>query len=78
MDWVRSQGFDCTQVPAHPLETAIESERMRRRAPVASPQDAAAAKTVVREMADVPPAQDDVVQLVCTRALRFKPGGTPA
>jgi 2-polyprenyl-3-methyl-5-hydroxy-6-metoxy-1,4-benzoquinol methylase len=78
MGWVRSQGFDCTQVPAHPLETAVESERMRRRAPVASPQDAAAAKTVVLEMAGVPPEQDDVVQLVCTRALRFKPGGTPA
>lgn len=67
VDWVRGQGFACTQVPSHALETAIESERIRRRASAVSQQDVAAAKAWLRGTAAVSPDQDDVVQLVCMR-----------
>jgi len=67
MDWVRSQGFECTQVPSYALETAVESERMRRKASSASKEDIAAAKAWLRGTAAVSSSQEDMVQLVCTR-----------
>jgi 2-polyprenyl-3-methyl-5-hydroxy-6-metoxy-1,4-benzoquinol methylase len=69
MGWVRRQGFDCAQVPSFALETAIESERIVRRSASVSSHDKAAAKIVMRELTDVPPEQDDVLQLVCTRSV---------
>jgi SAM-dependent methyltransferase len=67
MGWLGEQGFACTQVPSHALEMAAESERMARRASSVSPQDIAAAKAFLREIAAVSPVQDDVVQLVCVK-----------
>lgn len=66
--WMQGQGFDCTQVPSFPLETAIESERMRRRALTTEPADVQAAKAELRSMAPATLAEQDVVQLVCQRA----------
>ena len=66
--WMQGQGFACTQVPSHPLETAIESERMRRRALTTEPADVQAAKAVLRGMTPATLAEQDVVQLVCQRA----------
>ena len=64
---MQGQGFGCTQVPSFPLEPAIESERMRRRALTTEPADVQAAKAVLRGMAPTL-AEQDVVQLVCQRA----------
>jgi 2-polyprenyl-3-methyl-5-hydroxy-6-metoxy-1,4-benzoquinol methylase len=69
IEWLRGQGYECTQVPSYVLEMAVESERMARRAAHVSQHDVAAAKLVLREWTDVPPEQDDLVQLVCTKAV---------
>ena len=70
--WLRAylgrQGFDCTQVPSHPLETAIESERMRRRGANVVAADIHAAKALLRGRPQPAMAQQDVTQLVCVRA----------
>lgn len=68
--WMCNEGFDCSQVPSHPLETATESERIRRRAMGTGASDVHAAKVVIRATAPPPLAQQDVVQLVCKRAQR--------
>lgn len=68
-DWLRDQGFACTQVPSFALETAIESERIARRATDVIQDDVAAAKLFLRRAKDVRPENDDMVQLVCTRAV---------
>lgn len=65
--YMRAQGFDCTQVPSHPLETAIESERMLRRGASTLPADIRTAKALLRGMAKPAMAQQDVTQLVCVR-----------
>jgi 2-polyprenyl-3-methyl-5-hydroxy-6-metoxy-1,4-benzoquinol methylase len=67
VSWLHAQGFECTQVLSYPLETAVESERMRRSASSASKKDVAAAKAWLRGTAAVLPNQDDMVQLICTR-----------
>ena len=66
--WMRAQGFECTQVPSYALETAIQSERIRRRASSVSSRDVAAAKAWLRQTATVSSDHDDLVQLVCVRA----------
>ena len=68
--WLCDQGFDCSQVPSHPLEMATESERIRRRAMGTVAADVHAAKAVLQGTAPAPLAQQDVVQLVCKRAPR--------
>ncbi len=65
--WIRGQGFECMQAPSYALETAIESERIRRRAPMVAPNDITAAKAWLRGSTAVSLDQEDVVQLVCTR-----------
>jgi hypothetical protein len=70
MGWLRAQGYECTQVPSYALEMAVESERIARRSNHVSQHDVAAAKLFLREMSDMPPAQDDLVQLVCMRAVK--------
>ena len=69
MGWLSGQGYQCTHVPSYALEMAVESERMARRAAYVSEHDVAAAKLVLRAWTDVPPEQDDLVQLVCTKAV---------
>lgn len=66
--WLCQQGFDCTQVPSHSLETATESERIRRRAVGTVAADLHAAKALIRSMEPPPLARQDVVQLVCRKA----------
>lgn len=68
VDWLRAEGFECTQVPSYALETAIESERIRRRGQYVEPADVRAAKVVLRAQANSGLAQQDIVQLVCVRA----------
>lgn len=69
--WLRaylvSQGFDCTQVSSYPLETAMESERIRRRGADLIAADIHAAKVLLRGRSQPPLAQQDVTQLVCVR-----------
>lgn len=69
--WLRaylvSQGFDCTQVSSYPLETAMESERIRRRGADLIAADIHAAKALLRGRSQPPLAQQDVTQLVCVR-----------
>ena len=67
-EYLRGQGFDCTPVPSHPLETAMESERIRRRGASLLPADTHAAKAALHGLAVPSLAQQDVTQLVCTRA----------
>lgn len=67
--WLRAQGLECTQVPSHPIETAIESERIRRRALVAAPNDVRAARETLRVLPVQDAAHQDIVQLVCHRAV---------
>ena len=66
--YLRSQGMHCTQVGSYPLETAVESERMRRRGDVAVSADVQAAKAVLRKLMHQSMAQQDVTQLVCMKA----------
>ncbi len=66
-EYLKAQGFDCTQVPSHPMETAIESERMGRRGASIRPADVHAAQAVLRGLAQPSLAQQDVTQLVCVR-----------
>ncbi|MES2949237.1 MAG: class I SAM-dependent methyltransferase [Pseudomonadota bacterium] len=65
---LRTQGVDCTQVTSYPLETAIESERIRRRGSSRIPADAHAAKATLRSIGEPSMAQQDLTQLVCVRA----------
>ena len=67
VQWLRAHGMDCEQVPWHPLETAIESERIARRGHAVSPHDIAAARRRLQVQADVSLARQDVVQLVCKK-----------
>lgn len=69
IDWLRGEGFRCTQVPSHPFETAVESERIRRRALHGGPEDVRAAKVLLRGRSPAKAAYQDIVQLVCVRAL---------
>lgn len=66
--YLESQGFECTQVSSYPLETAMESERMRRRGADLIAADVHAAKALLRGMPQPPMAEQDVTQLVCVRA----------
>ncbi len=68
MAHMRARGFDCAQVPSYPLETAMESERMRRRGVSLLASDLQAAKALLRGMPEPAMAQQDVTQLVCTRS----------
>lgn len=68
MAHLRARGFECTQVPSYPLETAMESERMRRRGASQLGADLQAAKAVLRRLPRPSMAQQDVTQLVCMRA----------
>jgi 2-polyprenyl-3-methyl-5-hydroxy-6-metoxy-1,4-benzoquinol methylase len=67
-EFLRGMGMRCTQVESFPLETAVESERIRRRGYSALAADAHAAKALLRDMANQPMAQQDVTQLVCVWA----------
>jgi 2-polyprenyl-3-methyl-5-hydroxy-6-metoxy-1,4-benzoquinol methylase len=69
IDYLRGQGFDSTQVPSYPLETAMESERMCRRGAHLQASDIHAAKALLRSIPVSTMAQQDVTQLVCVRAL---------
>jgi 2-polyprenyl-3-methyl-5-hydroxy-6-metoxy-1,4-benzoquinol methylase len=66
--WLQAQGWHCTQVPCHALETAVESERMRRGALFAGPQDVRAARAMLRDLGTVGAERQDIVQLVCQRS----------
>jgi len=65
--WLQAQGFECTQIPWYPKETAIESERIRRRGMLTEHTDVKAAKALLRGMAPASAAEQDVIQLVCRR-----------
>ena len=67
-EYLQRQGFDCEQVPSHPLETAMESERMQRRADSLLSADVQAAKAVLRKLVSPSLARQDITQLVCVRA----------
>jgi 2-polyprenyl-3-methyl-5-hydroxy-6-metoxy-1,4-benzoquinol methylase len=67
IDWLRGEGFQCMQVPSYPFETAVESERIRRRALQGGPDDVRAARASLRCRPPAGLAQQDIVQLVCVR-----------
>ena len=67
-EYLHSQDFDCTQVPSYPLETAVESERMRRRGASLLPADLGAAKMALHGLPEPSLAHQDVLQLICVRA----------
>ncbi len=69
MAHLRAQGFECEQVPSYPLETAMESERMRRRGVSLLASDLQAAKALLHRLPKPSMAEQDVTQLVCTRSL---------
>lgn len=64
--WLQDQGWHCTQVPCHTMETAVESERIRRRAPTVGPADVRSARVVLRNLV-VDAGRQDIIQLVCRR-----------
>jgi 2-polyprenyl-3-methyl-5-hydroxy-6-metoxy-1,4-benzoquinol methylase len=65
--WLQGEGFQCTQVPSHLFDTAVESERIRRRVLHSGPDDVRAARTALRNRPPAKLAQQDIVQLVCVR-----------
>lgn len=67
IEWLRAQGFHCTQVPSYDLETALESERMRRKGNSVLSADVRAARALMGELRQPRMAQQDIVQLVCER-----------
>lgn len=67
MGWLRGEGLRCTQVPSHPFETAVESERIRRRVLHGGPEDVRAARATLRNRLPAELARQDIVQLVCVR-----------
>lgn len=67
IDYLRGQGFECTQLPSHPLETSMESERMARRGNSLLTKDIHTAKVLLRGMPKPAMEQQDVTQLVCVR-----------
>lgn len=68
MAWLHAQGFQCTQVPSYDLETALESERMRRKGNSLVSADLRAARALLNQLGQPAMAQQDIVQLVCERA----------
>nr|WP_295772467.1 methyltransferase domain-containing protein [Rhodoferax sp.] len=68
IDYLRTQGMRCAQVPSYPLETAIESERIQRRGDAVLPVDLRSARLLLRGLASPDMAQQDVTQLVCAWA----------
>ncbi|MEO7952640.1 MAG: class I SAM-dependent methyltransferase [Polaromonas sp.] len=67
--WLRSEGFHCRQLPSHDVVTVIESERIARRALDTSASDVRAGKKIARTIAKPSMDRQDIVQIVCTRAL---------
>ncbi len=67
--WLGARGMRCEQVPSLAMETAVESERITRRGLTPRPQDRQAARTRLQGLAAMGLAQQDVVQLVCQRAV---------
>jgi len=65
--WLQGQGWHCTQVLCPALETAVESERIRRRSPTVTPNDVRLARAVLRGMAAIEAGRQDIIQLVCQR-----------
>jgi 2-polyprenyl-3-methyl-5-hydroxy-6-metoxy-1,4-benzoquinol methylase len=65
--WLQGQGWQCTQVSCNALETAVESERIRRRTLAAGSEDVRAARIVLRGLGVVDAERQDIVQLVCQR-----------
>lgn len=68
MDWLRAQGFNCSQMPSHDVVMAVESERITRRAMKTMPSDVKAGKKMARTITRPTMSRQDIVQLVCTRA----------
>ena len=67
--WLRSRGFDCRQLPSPDVVTVIESERIKRRSLNTTASDVRAGKKLARAIATPSMDKQDIVQLVCTRAL---------
>lgn len=67
IEWLRTQGVRCLQVPSHGMETAIESERIRRKGQCTEPGDVLAARTLLRQFGKSDWVEQDIVQLVCER-----------
>ena len=65
--WLRAEGLTCAQVPSYGLETAIESERIRRRGSHVETADVRNAKIVLSAQAHSGFDREDIVQLVCVR-----------
>ena len=66
-DYLRAQGFVCTQVASHALETAMESQRMLRRGASLLASDIHAAKKWLGSMPQPALVQQDLTQLVGVR-----------
>ena len=68
MDWLRSEGFQCSQFPSSDVVAMTESERIKRRSRDTLPSDVAVGKRAMRRKARVNLGKQDIVQVVCTRA----------
>lgn len=68
IDWLRSEGFHCSQLPSWDFVMMIESERITRRALDTTPSDIRAAKKAARSTAKPSMGKQDIVQIVCTRS----------
>jgi 2-polyprenyl-3-methyl-5-hydroxy-6-metoxy-1,4-benzoquinol methylase len=69
IQWMQAAGLQCRQVSPFAIETAIESERIRRRSSRVVPADVVAARQVLETITPAQPGQEDMVQLVCTKAM---------
>ena len=68
MNWLRLQGFDCSQIPSSDRVMMIESERIRRRGLSTELSDVKAARKVARTtLHPSRPGKQDIVQIICTR-----------
>lgn len=67
VEWLGAQGMQCLQVPSYDMETAIESERIRRKGQYTEPSDVQAARTLLMQYGKTNWIEQDIVQLVCER-----------
>lgn len=68
MQWLRAEGYQCTQVQSYDLEMALESERICRKGSSVKSADVQAARALLNQLRPPAMAHQDIVQLVCEHA----------
>jgi len=67
LNHIRSEGFECQQVPSCDAVMMVESERISRRALTTSAADVKAAKNLARTKLEISLGKQDITQIICTK-----------